>query len=63
VAIGLIGAVIAARAMAGMLFGVSPIDLATFAVVTTVLAVVALAGCVVPARRAMRADPVVALRG
>ena len=62
VAFGLVGALIAARAMAGLLFGISPIDPVTFGVVTVVLAAVAFAGCYVPARRAMRADPVTALR-
>jgi ABC-type lipoprotein release transport system permease subunit len=45
-----------------MLFGVRPADPATFAAVIVVLLLVALAACCIPARRAMRVDPMVALR-
>jgi putative ABC transport system permease protein len=60
--IGVIGALIVSHLMAGMLFGVSPNDPLTFTSITCVLVVVALAACYIPARRAMRVDPMVALR-
>jgi putative ABC transport system permease protein len=48
--------------MSNLLFGVSPTDALTFATVPAVLAAVALAACYLPARRASRVDPTVALK-
>ena len=67
VAIAGIGAGLAAsaalsRILATLLFGVRPRDPGTFALVAALLAVIALAACLLPARRAARVDPMVALR-
>lgn len=61
-AVGLIGAVIVSRFMTGLLYGVRPTDPLTFAAVALLLIFVALLACYIPARRAMRVDPMVALR-
>jgi putative ABC transport system permease protein len=62
VAAGVVGAASLSRLIAGMLFGVAPGDPVTFAGVLGVLALVAVAACWAPARRAVRLDPVLALR-
>ena len=59
---GIAGAVIVSHLMASLLYGVSPTDLPIFLGVTLVLSFVALAACYLPARRAMRVDPITALR-
>jgi putative ABC transport system permease protein len=61
-AVGLVGALIVSQLMAGLLYGVSPSDPLTFISLAMVLFIVALAACYIPARRAMRVDPIVALR-
>jgi ABC-type antimicrobial peptide transport system permease subunit len=59
--IGVAGALLVSHLMAGLLFGVSPNDLTTFAGVTFVLTTVALAASYIPALRAMRLDPIATL--
>ena len=59
---GLIGAFAAARYLQSMLFGVEPRDPATFVAVAAIFAIVAGAAAYLPARRATRVDPMVALR-
>jgi putative ABC transport system permease protein len=59
---GTIAAAVVSRAMRGMLFDVSPADPATYGVVLAIFAATACAALIVPARRALRVDPLVALR-
>jgi putative ABC transport system permease protein len=61
-ALGIAGSLVLTRLMAGLLHGVTPTDPATFVAVPLALGLVALAASVVPAWRAMRVDPLVALR-
>jgi predicted permease len=59
---GLAASLLLTRLMAGLLYGVSAMDPLTFAVVAILLMVVTLAACYIPASRAMRVDPITALR-
>ena len=61
-AIGVAASAALARLMSSLLFGVSAVDPATFVAIPLLLVAVALAACYVPARRAMRVDPLQALR-
>jgi putative ABC transport system permease protein len=62
VAMGMAGSFVLTRTMQSLLFGVSPTDSVTLAGVALLLAGVSMAACWIPTRRAMRVDPIVALR-
>lgn len=62
VALGLIGAALLSRSMTSLLFNVQPTDPAVYASVSGMLIAVALVASYLPARRAARIDPLVALR-
>jgi putative ABC transport system permease protein len=62
VTLGLAGSLAAARLLRSLLFGIGPADLPAFAAAVALLSAVAVLACYVPARRAARVDPMVALR-
>jgi ABC-type antimicrobial peptide transport system permease subunit len=62
IAAGLTGALILSQVMSALLFGISARDAITFTTVPTILAAIALAACYIPARRALKVDPMTALR-
>ena len=60
--LGLLGALAVTRALAALLYGVSPADPVTFGTIAALLAAVAMLACWLPARRAARTDPMIAIR-
>ena len=62
IGVGLAGSLALSRVMSGLLYGVGASDPATFAAIVVLLAVVALIACYIPARRATRVDPLIALK-
>jgi ABC-type antimicrobial peptide transport system permease subunit len=63
IAVGLTGSLAFSRVMSGLLYGIAPTDLTTFAVTTALLIAIALIAAYVPAARAAHLDPLGALRG
>ncbi len=63
IGIGVVGAILAARVMSALLFGVTPFDLPTYGAAVGIFAAVAAGACLVPAMRAASIAPAVALRG
>ena len=61
-AIGLAIALVITRLIGGLLFGVSPSDPLTYSVIIVALGAIAILACLVPARRAVKVDPLIALK-
>jgi putative ABC transport system permease protein len=62
IALGLTGAFLLTRFLSSELYGISPLDPVTYLGVTVAMAATTMLACYVPARRAMRVDPLIALR-
>ena len=62
IAAGLVGALLGARLLRGMLFGITPLDAGTYASVVLLVFIVAMTACIVPALRATRIDPLTSMR-
>jgi putative ABC transport system permease protein len=62
IGVGLAGALVLSRVMSGLLYGVGTSDPLTFASIVVLLGVVSLVACYIPARRATRVDPLIALK-
>jgi predicted permease len=62
IVVGLVSALLLTRWLRSLLFGIGPMDVVTYGILAAVLMVVALIACYVPARRATKVDPLVALR-
>jgi putative ABC transport system permease protein len=60
--LGLVGAWLAGRAMQSVLFGIPALPIATLLGTTLLMSIVSLVACLIPARRATKVDPIVALR-
>jgi len=60
--LGVAGAVAITRVIRTFLWGITPTDPVTFMIVTAALALLALVACYVPSRRALKIDPIIALR-
>jgi predicted permease len=63
VVVGVLGAAVASRALQGFLYGVTATDVPSFAAAASVMCLASLVACIAPARRALRMDPALAMRG